>query len=139
MARVTVEDCVLRVENYFELVVLAAARSRQISAGAPLMVERDNDKNPVVALREIGDGLADIEALREVAVTGYRHFTKIEPMEQELDDMLELECASTAYITEQLFDSSEPEAVEGDEPELADADSEDDAEENLADDESDED
>jgi len=53
MARVTVEDCIDKVENRFELVLLAAHRGRMISKGAPLTVERDNDKNPVVALREI--------------------------------------------------------------------------------------
>ena len=55
MARVTVEDCVLKVPNRFELVLLAAQRAREISAGAPLTLERDNDKNPVVALREIAE------------------------------------------------------------------------------------
>jgi DNA-directed RNA polymerase subunit omega len=55
MARVTVEDCVLQVPNRFELVLLASLRARAISAGAPLTLERDNDKNPVVALREIAD------------------------------------------------------------------------------------
>ena len=55
MARVTVEDCVQRVSNRFELVMVAAQRSREISAGAELRLERDNDKNPVVALREIAD------------------------------------------------------------------------------------
>ena len=55
MARVTVEDCVDKVPNRFDLVMLAAHRAREISAGAPITVERDNDKNPVVALREIAD------------------------------------------------------------------------------------
>ncbi len=55
MARVTVEDCVDKVPNRFELVMLAAHRAREISAGAPITVERDNDKNPVVSLREIAD------------------------------------------------------------------------------------
>ena len=55
MARVTVEDCVEKVSNRFELVMVAAQRSREISAGAELRLERDNDKNPVVALREIAD------------------------------------------------------------------------------------
>ena len=55
MARVTVEDCVDKVENRFELVLLAAHRARMISNGSPLTVDRDNDKNPVVALREIAD------------------------------------------------------------------------------------
>ena len=55
MARVTVEDCVDKVPNRFELVMLAAHRAREISAGAPITVNRDNDKNPVVSLREIAD------------------------------------------------------------------------------------
>ena len=55
MARVTVEDCVEKVSNRFDLVLLAAHRARVLSSGAPLLVERDNDKNPVVALREIAD------------------------------------------------------------------------------------
>lgn len=56
MARVTVEDCVDKVTNRFDLVLLAAHRARILSSGAPLLVDRDNDKNPVVALREIADG-----------------------------------------------------------------------------------
>ena len=55
MARVTVEDCIDKLPNRFELVLLAAHRARLISQGAPITVERDNDKNPVVALREIAD------------------------------------------------------------------------------------
>ena len=55
MARVTVEDCVERIPNRFELVIMAAQRSRELSVGSELTVERDNDKNPVVALREIAD------------------------------------------------------------------------------------
>ena len=56
MARVTVEDCIEKVDNRFDLVLMASHRARAISSGAPLAVARDNDKNPVVALREIGDG-----------------------------------------------------------------------------------
>ena len=55
MARVTVEDCIERVSNRFDLVMLASQRAREVSAGAPITVERDNDKNPVIALREIAD------------------------------------------------------------------------------------
>ena len=61
MARVTVEDCVEKVPNRFSLVLLAAHRARAISAGAPLLVDRDNDKNPVVALREIADDVVDAD------------------------------------------------------------------------------
>ena len=64
MARVTVEDCVDKIPNRFELVLLAARRARNIHSGAPLTVERDNDKNPVVALREIADETIELEALQ---------------------------------------------------------------------------
>jgi DNA-directed RNA polymerase subunit omega len=56
VARVTVEDCIEKIENRFDLVLMAAHRARMISSGAQITVSRDNDKNPVVALREIGDG-----------------------------------------------------------------------------------
>ncbi|MBC6980687.1 MULTISPECIES: DNA-directed RNA polymerase subunit omega [unclassified Caulobacter] len=65
MARVTVEDCVEKVPNRFGLVLLAAHRARSISAGAPLLLDRDNDKNPVVALREIAEDKVEPESLRE--------------------------------------------------------------------------
>ena len=77
MARVTVEDCVLKVPNRFELVALAAQRSRGISAGAPLTLERDNDKNPVVALREIADETIDLEELKASVIRGMqKHIEK---------------------------------------------------------------
>ena len=69
MARVTVEDCVEIVPNRFDLVLLAAHRARVLASGAPLTVGRDNDKNPVVALREIADGGVTPEGLREDLVT----------------------------------------------------------------------
>ena len=65
MARVTVEDCVDKVENRFELVLIASHRARMIAAGAPTMVDRDNDKNPVVALREIAESALVPEDLKE--------------------------------------------------------------------------
>jgi len=72
MARVTVEDCVLQVPNRFDLVILAARRARQITGGAALMVDRDNDKNPVVALREIAKQSVDLDDLHEVLVKSYQ-------------------------------------------------------------------
>ena len=69
MARVTVEDCVDKIPNRFDLVLLAAQRARQISGGAELLVDRDRDKNPVVALREIADELVEPEELRESAIS----------------------------------------------------------------------
>ena len=89
MARVTVEDCVTKVPNRFELVLMAAHRSRQISSGAPLEVERDNDKNPVVALREIADEKLTPDALREAVVRGMqRHVETDEPEEDDLATLM---------------------------------------------------
>ena len=86
MARVTVEDCVMKVPNRFELVMLAAQRARAVSAGAPLTVERDNDKNPVVALREIADDTVDCKELEEGLVRGLQKFVEMdEPEEDEVD------------------------------------------------------
>ena len=85
MARVTVEDCVLKIPNRFELVMLAAQRARHISAGAPLAVDRDNDKNPVVALREIAEETQSADELRERLIES--HQTQIEVDEPEDDSM----------------------------------------------------
>jgi DNA-directed RNA polymerase subunit omega len=78
MARITVEDCVLKVPNRFELVMLAAQRARDVSAGASLAVERDNDKNPVVALREIAEGEVELDHLRYELIHGLRRHLEIE-------------------------------------------------------------
>ncbi len=85
MARVTVEDCVDKVPNRFELVALAAHRAREIAAGAPITVDRDNDKNPVVSLREIADETQSVEALRERLIESLQ--TQIEVDLPEDDDM----------------------------------------------------
>lgn len=85
MARVTVEDCVDKVTNRFELVLDAAQRSRQISSGAPLLVERDNDKNPVVALREIAEERVRPDDLKEAVVNGMQKHLEVD--EPEEDDM----------------------------------------------------
>jgi DNA-directed RNA polymerase subunit omega len=83
MARVTVEDCVLKVPNRFDLVMVASQRAREISAGAQLTLERDNDKNPVVALREIADETVNIASLSESVVTGLqKHVENDEPEEE---------------------------------------------------------
>jgi DNA-directed RNA polymerase subunit omega len=90
MARITVEDCVLRVPSRFELVMLAAQRARDISAGAPLTVERDNDKNPVIALREIADTTVDFDHLRYELIHGLRRHLDAAP-EPPMDLAEELE------------------------------------------------
>ncbi len=83
MARVTVEDCVLRVPNRFELVMVAAQRARDISAGGPLTVDRDNDKNPVVALREIADETVPLDGLRAALVQGLQKHVEVDEPEEE--------------------------------------------------------
>lgn len=85
MARVTVEDCVEIIPNRFELVVLTAQRSREVSAGAPLTRERDDDKNPVVALREVADKAVDPGDLEESLLHGLQKH--VETDEPEEDDM----------------------------------------------------
>lgn len=86
MARVTVEDCICQVPNRFELVLLAAQRGRQISAGAPLTVNRDNDKNPVVALREIAERTVSLEDLETGLIQGLqKHIQGDEPEEEFLE------------------------------------------------------
>ena len=85
MARVTVEDCVDKVPNRFDLVMLAAHRAREITAGAPITVERDNDKNPVVALREIAEETQSAEDLHERLIESNQ--TQIEVDEPEEDAM----------------------------------------------------
>ena len=85
MARVTVEDCVDKVPNRFELVLLAAHRAREVAAGSPLTISRDDDKNPVVALREIAEETQGADALRERMIAA--HQTQIEVDEPEEDAM----------------------------------------------------
>ena len=87
MARVTVEDCVEKVPNRFSLVLLAAHRARAISAGAALMVDRDNDKNPVVALREIADDVVDGEELRESVIASLQRVDERSEAEEEAETL----------------------------------------------------
>lgn len=83
MARVTVEDCVLRVPNRFELVMLASRRARAISSGEGLLVDRDNDKNPVVALREIADDKVELDDLRSLLVRGLQKQVEVDEPEED--------------------------------------------------------
>ncbi len=85
MARVTVEDCVTKISNRFDLVLVSAQRARQLSSGTPPLLERDNDKNPVVALREIAEGLVSPEEMRESLIYSMqRHVEVDEPEEDDL-------------------------------------------------------
>jgi DNA-directed RNA polymerase subunit omega len=83
MARVTVEDCVLKVPNRFELVLLAAQRARDVAAGAQITLERDNDKNPVVALREIADETIGLDNLQNSLIKGMQKHVEIDEPEED--------------------------------------------------------
>ena len=86
MARVTVEDCIDKLDNRFELVMIAARRARMLSSGAELTVERDNDKNCVVALREIAEETIDVLEIEENLVQGLQKYVEPdEPDESEMD------------------------------------------------------
>ncbi len=88
MARVTVEDCIDKIPNRYELLMVAAQRAKDIAAGAPLTVERDNDKNSVVALREIADETVSIEELQKSLVMGLQKYVEVEePEEEEMEIM----------------------------------------------------
>ncbi|MEM7444670.1 MAG: DNA-directed RNA polymerase subunit omega [Pseudomonadota bacterium] len=105
MARVTVEDCVERVPNRFDLVMFAGQRARNITAGEDLTVERDNDKNPVVALREIADETVDLDGLKENLVRGHQKFIGMEdePEEEIIEFMAgEEEAAGVAQADTEL-------------------------------------
>ena len=88
MARVTVEDCVLKVPNRFELVLLAAQRARNISRGEQLTIDRDNDKNPVVALREIAEETLALPELEQELVRSLSRVPEPEPVDEEVLDLI---------------------------------------------------
>ncbi len=88
MARVTVEDCIREIPNRFDLVLLASHRARQISAGSPLTINRDNDKNPVVALREIAEKTVSLDELQDGLVHGLQKYIPGEEPEEELMEFL---------------------------------------------------
>jgi DNA-directed RNA polymerase subunit omega len=94
MARVTVEDCIMHIPNRFELVVIAANRAKQIASGSPLTVDRDNDKDAVISLREIGDKTIDIEQTKEDIIQSFCKKQMVERLERpargssEIEEML---------------------------------------------------
>ncbi|MBK1622230.1 MULTISPECIES: DNA-directed RNA polymerase subunit omega [Hyphomicrobiales] len=111
MARVTVEDCVDKVDNRFDLVLLAAHRSRTISNGSPLTVDRDNDKNPVVALREIADETIQPEDMKEDLIHSLQKFVEVDEPEPAPE---EIEAQSGGAEDEMTFDRmSEEELLRG--------------------------
>jgi DNA-directed RNA polymerase subunit omega len=88
MARVTVEDCIVQIPNRFELVLLAAQRARNIGRGEEMTIERDNDKNPVVALREIAETTIDLAAIEADLVKSLQRAPEPEPAEEEVLDLI---------------------------------------------------
>ena len=118
MARVTVEDCVLKVPNRFDLVMLAGRRARDIHSGAQLTLDRDNDKNPVVALREIAEGTIDLQQINNALIQGLQKHVEVdEPEEDTAFGAIEGEFAGIAEQTASVVaveeDSLDAEEAEG--------------------------
>ena len=105
MARVTVEDCVLQVPNRFELVLLAGQRAREIAAGATLSVDRDDDKNPVVALREIADLTVSLEHLKDGVIRSMQKHVEMDEPEETPE--LEASLFGVAEIPDAVLEESD--------------------------------
>lgn len=108
MARVTVEDCIDKVDNRFELVLLASHRARQISQGASITIDRDNDKNPVVALREIADETLSPDDLKEDLIHSLQKHVEVDEPEP---DPAALIAAGGVSVTADAEDEDAPEAI----------------------------
>jgi len=119
MARVTVEDCIDKVENRFDLVLLASHRARMISSGTQITVERDNDKNPVVALREIADETIGLEQVKNSLIKGMQKHVEID--EPEEDKELDAETQQSWPVDQPPAEgeNEELEAEAGEDEELA--------------------
>src|SRR3954465_507223 len=104
MARVTVEDCVLKIPNRFELVMMAAQRARDVATGAALSIDRDNDKNPVVALREIADETIGLDELRNALIKGHQ---KVVEADEPEDDIVELMAGEQAWAQQMTIGEDE--------------------------------
>jgi len=128
MARVTVEDCVVKVPNRFELVLLAAQRAREISSGAPLSIDRDDDKNPVVALREIADETVALDHLKSSVVRGMQKHVEIDEPEETHELELDTALFGIGAPAGALMDAELDTEVEADADADADADDVEDAE-----------
>ena len=114
MARVTVEDCIDKVENRFELVLLASHRARMISSGAQLTVDRDNDKNPVVALREIADQTIQPDDLKEDLIHSMQKYVEVDEPEAETVPMIASPASAGGEDADVAFDRmSEEELLRG--------------------------
>jgi DNA-directed RNA polymerase subunit omega len=124
MARVTVEDCVIKVPNRFELVLLAAQRARDIASGAPLTVDRDNDKGPVVALREIADVTIPLDTLQNNVIKSMQKHVEIDEPEEDHDVEIGAPANWAADLTPLGGEDDDEGAVDAELPEdlLANAD-----------------
>jgi DNA-directed RNA polymerase subunit omega len=107
MARVTVEDCIDKVDNRFELVLLASHRARLISQGAPITIDRDNDKNPVVALREIADETLSPDDLKEDLIHSLQKHVEIDEPEPDAATLIAAEGQADAVDE----DDDQPETI----------------------------
>jgi DNA-directed RNA polymerase subunit omega len=96
MARVTVEDCIDKVENRFDLVLLASHRARMVSAGQEITLDRDNDKNPVVALREIAEETVEANVLKEELIHSLQKYTEVDEPEPEAVPLIAATAAGVA-------------------------------------------
>lgn len=121
MARVTVEDCIDKVINRFELVMVASQRARKIGSGAALTIDRDNDKNPVVALREIADETIDVAELKEDLIRNNQRVIALDDDGEDVIDMMdgEQEWGSLSDQDREAAAAANEETTDG-EPSLAD-------------------
>lgn len=110
MARVTVEDCIQKVPNRFDLVMLASQRAREISGGAQITVDRDKDKNPVVALREIAEDKMDLEMLRDGIIAGLQKHADVDKPEDTVEEP-ELQAELAATLAQQGAEAAQPKAL----------------------------
>lgn len=113
MARVTVEDCVDKIDSRFDLILLASHRARTLSSGAALLVDRDNDKNPVVALREIADSKLTPEDMREDLIHSLQKHVEVDEPEAETSPALNTASASDAASDVQFDRMTEEELLRG--------------------------
>ena len=118
MARVTVEDCIVQVPNRFELVMLSAHRARALASGAELKLERDRDKNPVVALREIAEEKLELGSLEEALIKGLQKRIEPDQPEEEVVELMAGEQQSWIGAADEAEEELEEE-FEGEEGETA--------------------
>ena len=123
MARVTVEDCVTKIPNRFQLVMIAAQRSRELSVGGELTIDRDNDKNPVVALREIAEQTVDLDVLETAMIQGLQKNVDIDEPIDEAEEFLAVEEALSELVglepstdDDTAGEESADEKADGDQP-----------------------